>query len=89
VALASLPGSWSGAIVGEALRGGKNAGQLPVTIQRNVARHRHLRWLAIDDYGTGWADEHRSNLVLTDSLLGLGVASAQEDLREKLELLHR
>lgn len=58
-------------------------------IRRSVERHRHVRWLAIDDDGDGWAEEHRENLVLTDPLLGLGVASAQEELREKLAELHR
>ncbi|MCR6665755.1 MAG: HAD domain-containing protein [Methyloversatilis sp.] len=56
-------------------------------IQLNVVQHRHARWLAIDDDGHGWSDEHRSNLVLTDSLLGLGAASAQDELRDKLALL--
>ncbi len=58
-------------------------------IFRNVQRHGHTHWLAIDDCGAEWSEEHRSNLVLTDSLLGLGAASAQAELREKLELLHR
>lgn len=53
-----------------------------------VERHRPARWLAIDDDGIGWSDEHRENLVLTDSLLGLGCASAQAELREKLQMLH-
>lgn len=56
-------------------------------IQLNVVQHRHARWLAIDDDGHGWSDEQRSNLVLTDSLLGLGAASAQDELRDKLALL--
>lgn len=54
-----------------------------------VERHRHSRWLAVDDDGAGWPQDRRENLVLTDSLLGLGVVSAQMDLRAKLELLHR
>lgn len=58
-------------------------------IQRNVATHRHERWLAIDDDCRGWSDEHRSNIVVTDSLLGLGAASAQDELRDKLALLCR
>lgn len=58
-------------------------------IRRNVESHRHHRWLAIDDDGTGWPDEARANLVLTDSLLGLGAVSAQQELAEKLEALHR
>lgn len=58
-------------------------------IQRNVAAHRHERWLAIDDDCRGWSDEHRSNIVVTDSLLGLGAASAQDELRDKLALLCR
>lgn len=58
-------------------------------IQLNVLRHRHLRWLAIDDDGIGWSDEHRSNIVVTDSLLGLGAASAQDELRDKLARLCR
>lgn len=56
-------------------------------IQLSVVRHRHERWLAIDDDSHGWSDEQRSNLVLTDSLLGLGAASAQDELRDKLALL--
>ncbi len=58
-------------------------------IQRNVERHGHGKWLAIDDNGDGWADEHRKRLVLTDSLLGLGATEAQQDLRDKLLSLHR
>lgn len=58
-------------------------------IQRNVATHRHERWLAIDDDCRGWSDEHRSNIVVTDSLLGLGAASTQDELRDKLALLCR
>ncbi len=58
-------------------------------IRQSVERHRHLHWLAIVDDDTGWPDEHRANLALTDSLLGLGVASAQANLREKLDVLHR
>lgn len=58
-------------------------------IQRNVATHRHERWLAIDDDCRGWSDEHRSNIVVTDSLLGLGAASAQDELRDKLARLCR
>lgn len=50
-----------------------------------IERHRTTRWLAIDDDGAGWAEKHLPNLVLTDSLLGLGVASAQADLRDKLQ----
>ena len=58
-------------------------------IHRNVERHRHQRWLAIDDDGAGWPDELRGSLVLTDSLLGLGAVSAQQELAEKLGALHR
>lgn len=58
-------------------------------IIRNVQRHEHARWLAIDDMGEGCADEHRDRLVLTDSLLGLGAAAVQQELREKLAVLHR
>lgn len=58
-------------------------------IHRNVESHGHARWLAIDDNGDSWADEHRQRLVLTDSLLGLGAVSAQDELRERLEWLHR
>lgn len=58
-------------------------------IRHSIERHRHVRWLAIDDNDAGWADEHRDNLVLTDPLLGLGASAAQADLREKLERLHR
>lgn len=50
-----------------------------------IERHRTTRWLAIDDDGAGWAEKHLPNLVLTDSLLGLGVALAQADLRDKLQ----
>ncbi|MCC4115357.1 hypothetical protein LLG90_08360 [Aromatoleum toluclasticum] len=57
-------------------------------IQHNVERHRHQRWLAIDDDAMGWPERQRDNLVLTDSLLGLGSAPAQAELREKLALLH-
>lgn len=53
-----------------------------------VERHRHSRWLAVGDDGAGWPQDRRDNLVLTDSLLLLGVVSAQMDLRAKLELLH-
>lgn len=58
-------------------------------IQHTVERHRYSRWLAIDDDGVGWGDEHRPNFVQTDPLLGLGAASAQAELREKLALLHQ
>lgn len=58
-------------------------------IIRNVQRHEHSRWLAIDDMGEGWADEHRDRLVLTDSLLGLCTTAAQQELRDKLLMLHR
>lgn len=54
-----------------------------------VNRHRHVRWLAIDDDGLGWPAEHRDHLVLTDPLVGLGDSDAQTELRMKLELLHR
>lgn len=57
-------------------------------ILRNVEHHAHSRWLAIDDDGVGWQQEHRDRLVLTDSLLGLGATSAQHELREKLASLH-
>lgn len=58
-------------------------------IRHTVERHRYGRWLAIDDDDVGWGDEHRANLVRTDPLLGLGARAAQQDLREKLEWLHR
>ena len=58
-------------------------------IQHDVERHRHQHWLAIDDDGVGWSTEYRDNLVLTDSLLGLGAVSVQDELREKLVALHR
>lgn len=58
-------------------------------VAHSVERHRHTRWLAVDDDGVGWPEEHLPNLVLTDSLLGLGDTVAQEELREKLALLHR
>ncbi len=58
-------------------------------IQHTVERHRYSRWLAIDDDGAGWGDEHRPNFVQTDPLLGLGAASAQSELRSKLALLHQ
>lgn len=58
-------------------------------IRYTVERHRYARWLAIDDNDAGWGDEHRANLVRTDPLLGLGADRAQQDLREKLEWLHR
>lgn len=58
-------------------------------IHRNVEQHRHQRWLAIDDDGAGWPDEYRGNLVLTDSLLGLGTISAQQELSDKLRMLSR
>lgn len=58
-------------------------------IRHTVERHHYSRWLAVDDDGAGWADEHRPNLVHTDPLLGLGARAAQQDLREKLEWLHR
>lgn len=58
-------------------------------IIRNVERHEHRHWLAIDDSGEGWAMEHREHLVLTDSFLGLGAPAAQQELRDKLVALHR
>lgn len=57
-------------------------------IQHDIERHRHQRWLAIYDDATGWPEGQRDKLVLTDSLLGLGSALAQDDLREKLALLY-
>ena len=54
-----------------------------------IERHRTTRWLAIDDDGAGWAEKHLPNLLLTDSLLGLGQSDAQSDLRTKLEWLDR
>lgn len=57
-------------------------------VLHGIERHRPSRWLAIDDDGIGWPDKHRENLVLTDSLLGLGVTSAQAELRDKLQRLH-
>lgn len=58
-------------------------------IRYAVERHRHTRWVAVDDNDAGWAEEHRANLALTDPLLGLGTSAAQQDLRDKLEWLHR
>lgn len=58
-------------------------------IRYAVERHRHTRWLAIDDDGAGWSNEHLANLILTDPKLGLGASTAQQDLRDKLDWLHR
>lgn len=53
-------------------------------IIRNVERHAHARWLAIDDNDDGWAEQHRDQLVLTDSILGLGEPAVQQELEQKL-----
>ena len=58
-------------------------------VLRDVRKHGRQRWIAIDDDGADWPTTSRDKLVLTDSLLGLGVRSAQEELREKLSSLYR
>jgi hypothetical protein len=46
-----------------------------------------ITWLAIDDNDTGWADDCRDRLVLTDSGRGLSDHSVQAQLRRKLASL--
>ena len=46
-----------------------------------------VSWLAIDDDDTGWAEECRDRLVLTDSDRGLSDSYVLAQLRKKLALL--
>lgn len=46
-----------------------------------------MNWLALDDNDTGWSEEHRDRLVLTDSERGLSDPYVQAQLRTKLASL--
>lgn len=57
-----------------------------VQVGDDVRRREPSAWVALDDADEWWATEHRKNLILTDSKLGLGEHRAQ---RELINLLTR
>lgn len=50
----------------------------------DVGRRKPDRWLALDDDGEGWPEEHRPRLVLTDPALGISHALTLVELQSKL-----
>jgi len=52
-----------------------------------VKRHKLTRWVAIDDDAEGWPAEHRTSLVRTSALFGLGHPDAVQELVDKLARL--
>lgn len=58
-----------------------------VQVLDDVERRQPAGWLAVDDDGVGWPEEHRHRLVLTDERLGLGAPTAAVALFEMLRAL--
>lgn len=50
----------------------------------DVQRRRPRHWVALDDDGRDWPDECAEQLILTDSMFGLGAESAQSALESWL-----
>lgn len=53
-------------------------------ILADVQRRRPSNWLALDNDGEGWPQDHREHLVLTDDRDGLSVPAVLAELRSKL-----
>ena len=58
-----------------------------VQILDDAERRGPADWLALDDDGDGWPEEHRHRLVLTDARLGLGAPNMSAELARKLSLM--
>jgi hypothetical protein len=56
-------------------------------ILQEVQRRRPRHWVALDDDGRDWPEECADQLILTDSMFGLGAESAQAALRNWLSSL--
>lgn len=56
-------------------------------ISRHAQRHRIARWLAVDDDGHDWPKERSSQLVQTDSMLGIAAPDSRELLQQRLHEL--
>lgn len=63
--------------------------QLPrgVQVLEDAARREPLDWVAVDDTGAGWPQEHLQRLILTDEQLGLSAPGLAEELTSKLRQL--
>lgn len=76
-----LPASLRDRVIGEMKHGNLARGAL-------VVRHAELntldRWIALDDDGQDWPEEHLHRLVRCDGKLGLSELGVQRQLREKL-----
>lgn len=55
-----------------------------VQVLDDVQRRQPAGWIALDDDGVGWPEEHRHRLVLTDERLGLGAPGLAEEFAEKV-----
>jgi hypothetical protein len=55
----------------------------------DVERRRPAGWIALDDDGVGWPEEHRHQLVLTDERLGLSGPGVAQRLEELLVQMHQ
>ncbi|MFH7040783.1 HAD domain-containing protein [Paucibacter sp. JuS9] len=55
-----------------------------VQIARDVARRRPRGWLALDDDGIGWPDEHRVHLLLCDGRVGISAPATQNELLRRM-----
>ena len=58
-----------------------------VQVLDDVERRAPKDWLALDDDGSGWPNEHEQRLVLTDERLGLSVPGLPHTLSTKLRVL--
>lgn len=58
-----------------------------VQVLDDVQRRRPAAWIALDDDGVGWPEEHRHRLVLTDDRLGLTGPGVSDELSRKLTAL--
>ena len=58
-----------------------------VQVLDDVARRQPAGWIALDDDGVGWPEEHRHRLVLTDDRLGLTGPGVSDELSRKLTAL--
>ncbi|MFM0140400.1 HAD domain-containing protein [Caballeronia grimmiae] len=57
-------------------------------IWADVVRRKPSSWLALDDDDHGWPSWCRSQLVLTDPLLGIASPTALAELRLRLQEMH-
>ena len=56
-------------------------------ISRHAQRHRLARWLAVDDDSHDWAKERSSQLIQTDTMLGIAAPDSCEMLQLRLREL--